>query len=159
MLWSFVFGLAPLSLQRLHRTWKQDIHHWAGVWSWQLCPLHLPSGRTQTDPRRLRPRLQHVLCCPWKLHQKPLPIIPHEGEISILLFFIAKPVLEPWDIAVHGNIAINLSILFFNCQTFLKSNVLLMKEKWAFEQQFGKPTGLDNFPEGAVLGLTHFICA
>lgn len=112
MLWSFVFRLALLSLQRLHRTWKQDIHHRAGVWPWQLWPLHLPSRRTQTDPRSLRPRLQHVLCCPRKPHQKPFPILPHEGEISIMMFLIAKLVLEPMDIRVQSYIIINLSFFF-----------------------------------------------
>lgn len=76
---------ALLSLQRLHRTWKQDIYHRAGVRTWQWCPLHLPGWRTQTDPRSLRPWLQRVLGCPWKPHPKPLSILPREGEITIML--------------------------------------------------------------------------
>lgn len=75
-----------LSLQRFHCAWKQDIHHWTGVRSWQWHTLHLPRGKPQTDSGRLRPWLQHVICCPWKPHQKPLPIFPHKGEISMILF-------------------------------------------------------------------------
>lgn len=136
MLWGFVFRLALLSLQRLHCAWKQDIYHWAGVWAWQRCPLHLPSGRTRTDPRSLRPRLQHVLCCPWKPQQKPLSILPHEGEISIMSF-IAKLVLEPMDITVQSYIVNNLSRIFIDLYLILKgkTNIHLMKDKWVFDQR------------------------
>lgn len=92
MLWGFVFRLILLSPQRLHRTWKQDIYHRACVWRWHRSSLHLPSGRAQTDPRNMRPQLQHVLS--WKPHWKPLQVLPHKGEIITGFFFFITVSLD-----------------------------------------------------------------
>lgn len=159
MLWGFVFRLALLSLQRLHRAWKQDVYHRAAVWTWQRCPPHLPGGRTHADPRILRPRLQHVLCCPWKPHQKPLSVLPHKGKISIM-FFCRKVVLEPMDATVQSCIVTHLSrfCVVFHCQTFLKGNIHLMEDKWAFDQRSANwqadPFG--SVPRGCCHGLDTF---
>lgn len=123
-------------LQRLRCSGKQDVHHWASIWPRQWGPLHLPSGRTQPDPRRLWPRLQHVLGYSCKPHQKPLPVLPHEGKISVAVLFIDMLKITSLNIADHSCILIRVSFGFcfafvaFNCQTFLE-----VWDKWVFDQR------------------------
>ncbi len=155
MHWGFVLRPVPLSLQRLHRSWKQDIHHRAGVRPWQRCSLHLPSGRTQTDPGRLRPRLQHVLCCPWKPHQKPFSVFPHKGKLKIKSFVYCKAPLQ-----VFGAILLSLwafPVVFF-CRMFQRGNIQLIQDKWAFDQRSAN-WQVDRFvyaPRACCLGLDTF---
>lgn len=159
MLWGFALRLALLSLQRLHRTWKQDVRHRAGARYRKRCSFHLPGGRTHTDPGRLRPWLQHVLCCPWKPHQKPFPVLPHKGKINAMFFFFLLQSFHCSILTVQNHSFINF-LWYLTTKTILKgkANIHLIKDKWVFDQRSAnwQASEFVYVPRACCLGLDTF---